>query len=258
MRLRRALVILDGRTGAEAALAAAIDLAKESGARLHLVLVLELPAPGPKARADAEQYLAETRRRLATQGHLDVTTAVWSGARAAAIVEAAEVGDADVIVMGTDTDPERIVEPVLRGTRRPVLVIRSADSAVTKPPGDALALPGAWQPTTQAERSPAADTRYLGALREVGECERGVVRIVTTIQQAAKHLEHWQAVHVVHAGVGFPKEVAMVGRTIDASAWPTGRQIAEALVAWHEAAERARTAWSLLSKEARAEMLPPP
>ena len=258
MKLRRVLVPLEGRDGAEAALAAAIDLVKESGARLQLVLVLELPAPAPKAREDAEQYLTATRQRLATQGLIDVTTAVWSGARAAAILGAAEVSDTDMIVMAAHAALEPIVERVLEGTSRPVLVIRPADAPVTRPPGEAVLLPGLRQAARQAEHPPTAASRYLSALSEFGERERGVVRIVMTIQQAAKHLEHWQAVHVVHAGAGFPKEVTMVGRAIDASAWPTGRQIAETLAAWHEAAERARMAWARLPEEARTGMPPPP
>ena len=258
MRLRRVLVPLEGRDGAEVALAAAIDLVKESGARLDLVLVLESPEPAPEAREDAEQYLAATRQRLATQGLIDVTTAVWSGARAAAIVGAAEISHTDVIVMAAHAAPERIVERVLERTSRPVLVIRPAEAPVMRPPGDAVPLPSLRQPAKQAEHPPTAGNRYLSALRELGERERGVVRIVATIQQAAKHLEHWQAVHVVHAGAGFPKEVTMVGRAIDASAWPTGGQMAETLAAWHEAAERARTAWARLPEEARTGMPAPP
>jgi nucleotide-binding universal stress UspA family protein len=254
MKLRRVLVPLEGRDGTEVALPAAIDLVKGSDAGLHLVLVLETPAPAPEAREEAEQYLEATRQRLATQGLLDVTTAVWSGARAAAIVGAAEASDTDVIVMAAAVAPERSVERVLQGTSRPVLVIRPADAPVSRPPGDAARLPS----LRQVEPSPAMDSRYLDALRELGERERGVVRLVTTIQQAAKHLEHWQAVHVARAGAGFPKEVTMVGRAIDASAWPTGQQIAETLSAWHEAAERARTAWACLPEAARAGVPPPP
>jgi len=39
-----------------------------------------------------------------------------------------------------------------------------------------------------------------------------------------------------HDGAGFPKEVTMVGRSIDASTWPTARQLADTLAAWHETA----------------------
>lgn len=100
--------------------------------------------------------------------------------------------------------------------------------------------------------------RYLDALRELQEREGEVLRIVTTIQRAAKDLEHWPAVCVVHAGAGFPKEVTMAGRAIDASTWPTARQLADALAAWHETAEIARTAWARLPKETRSSLPSPP
>jgi hypothetical protein len=85
-----------------------------------------------------------------------------------------------------------------------------------------------------------------------------VLRTLATIQQAAKCLERWQAVHVINGGAGFPKEVTMVGRSIDASTWPSGRQLADMLAAWHETAEIARTARARLPRETRASMPPPP
>jgi hypothetical protein len=105
---------------------------------------------------------------------------------------------------------------------------------------------------------PDEGSRYLDALRELQEREREVLRIVTTIQRAAKDLEHWPAVCVVHAGAGFPKEVTMAGRAIDASTWPTASQLADALAAWHETAEIARTAWARLPRETRTSLPSPP
>lgn len=99
---------------------------------------------------------------------------------------------------------------------------------------------------------------YLGALVEVQERERGVLRIVTTIGQAAKALEHWRAVYIEHSGAGFPKEVTMAGRAIDASTWPTAWELADTLAAWQEAAETARAAWARLPREMRARVPPPP
>ena len=120
--------------------------------------------------------------------------------------------------------------------------------------------PAARGPETvvQAEHPPDVGSRYLDALRELQQREGEVLRMVATIQQAAKCLEHWQAVYVVHGGAGFPKEVTMVGRSIDASTWPTARQLADTLAAWHETAEIARTAWARLPRETRSSMPPPP
>ena len=57
------------------------------------------------------------------------------------------------------------------------------------------------------------------ALRHAGSDVRLEARVRETVgrvRQAAAALEHWRSVHVVNAGVGFPKEVAMMGREIDA------------------------------------------
>jgi hypothetical protein len=110
----------------------------------------------------------------------------------------------------------------------------------------------------QAKIPPDESRPYLDALRELQQRESEIVRMVATIQQAAKCLEHWQAVDVVHGGAGFPKEVTMVGRSIDASTWPTARQLADTLAAWHETAEVARTAWTHVPRQARSSMPPPP
>ena len=99
---------------------------------------------------------------------------------------------------------------------------------------------------------------YLESLRGVEQCERDVVRIVTTIQEAAKRLERWQAVHVAHAGAGFPKEVTMAGRVIDATTWPTAGQLADTLADWHSAAEAARVAWRHVPDEERSGLPAPP
>ena len=97
MKPSQILVPLDGRLASETALPAAIEFARESGGKLYLLRVLGTPEPtaGASVRHQAavqraERYLAATRQRLATDGILDVSTAVWSGSPAAAIVKAAE------------------------------------------------------------------------------------------------------------------------------------------------------------------------
>ena len=112
-------------------------------------------------------------------------------------------------------------------------------------------------PSAPGGRRPPPRDTYLDALRHLQQREREVLRVVSTIREAVKNLEHWQAVHVAHAGAGFPKEVTMTGRVIDASTWPTGRQLADALAAWHSAAEAARVAWAHVPQAARAELPPP-
>lgn len=114
------------------------------------------------------------------------------------------------------------------------------------------------EPAAQAGDSPDVGSRYLAVLRELQQREGEVLRMLSTIQRAVKCLERWQAVYIVNAGAGFPKEVTMVGRSIDATTWPTGRQLADTLAAWHETAETARTAWARLPRETRSSVPPPP
>lgn len=290
MKARRILVPLDGGREAETALPAAVERAKASGASLYLLYVLAVPSPiieasaSPRRRAAAERaarYLAAARRRIGTDTAVDVSTAIWSGSAAAAIVKAADLIEADLIVMarrGRTGAPRALVgsviERVLRATRRPVLVVTPADAAVDATPADAAPLPEAGpppapaplapessiptEPDTPPERhSPPGDS-YLNALRTVQQCERDVLRVVATIQDASKSLERWPAVHVAHAGAGFPKDVTMMGRRIDASTWPTGQQLGETLSAWHAATEAARVAWGRVPREERREFPPPP
>jgi hypothetical protein len=99
---------------------------------------------------------------------------------------------------------------------------------------------------------------YLTALRAVEQSEREVRKVVTVIQEAARHLEHWQGVHVAHAGAGFPKEVTMIGPMIDAASWPSAERLAETLAAWHGSAETARVAWRQVPEAERAGLPPPP
>lgn len=152
---RRILVPLDGRLASETALPTAIEFARESGGRLYLLRVLgtaeRTAGASVRQRAAvrrAERYLAATRQRLATDGVSDVSTAVWSGSPAAAIVKAADSTEADLIIMATSglTAPPRklvgsVVERVLRGTKRPVLVVTPAEAVVDTSLGDAAPLP---------------------------------------------------------------------------------------------------------------------
>lgn len=282
MKPRRILVPLDGQRASESALSAAIELARESGGRLYLLRVLETSASTAGAAVRhraavqrAERYLAATRQRLASAGVRDVSTGVWSGSPAAAIVKAADLTDADMIVIasGGGTGPPRgltgsVAERVLRGTRRPVLVITPANAIVDASLGDAVPLPDRPAPTrpssvpaaprTPDERRPSPEATYREALDNLQQQEQEVLHMVKIVQDAAKSLERWPAVHVAHSGAGFPKEVTMVGRVIDGSLWPTAAQLGDTLAAWHSAAEAARVAWAHVPREARPTLPPPP
>lgn len=103
MKPRRVLVPLDGRHASGTALPAAIERTRESGGRLYLLRVLATPAPTAGASVRhraavqrAERYLAATRQRIAADGLVSVSTAVWCGSPAAAIVKAADLIEAEM------------------------------------------------------------------------------------------------------------------------------------------------------------------
>jgi hypothetical protein len=100
--------------------------------------------------------------------------------------------------------------------------------------------------------------RYTEAREALLQQDTRVREVVARIRRAAAALEHWRSVHVANAGVGFPKDVVMMDRVIDAKCWPTGLELAEALAAWHAAAEEAWAAWSRVPSSDRARLTPPP
>jgi nucleotide-binding universal stress UspA family protein len=140
MKLDKVLVPLDGSALAEQALPLAIDLlADRPTATLLLLRAAEattLPGVDPteaqvRVVREAEAYLDSVAARLSGFGVKEVKTSVWYGSPAPAIVEAAQIGKFDVIVMGTHgrSGLGRLVlgsvaESVLRGTRVPILFVR--------------------------------------------------------------------------------------------------------------------------------------
>jgi nucleotide-binding universal stress UspA family protein len=111
---RRILVTLDGSSFAEAALPAAVELARQSGGKLRLLTVQDPgwayinelgwtfvdESAGDAARKAATRYMEETRARLEAQG-ATVSIAVRNGFTADEILHEADEFDADVIVMAT-------------------------------------------------------------------------------------------------------------------------------------------------------------
>lgn len=149
MRLEKVLVPLDGSPLAEAALPKALELVKDSrGASLLLLRAAEAPVLGagdPVAAQvevvrEAEDYLAAIAARLRAAGLHDVSTSVWYGPPAPAIVEAAEIAKVDLIVMSTHGRSGlgrlflgSVAESVLRGTHIPILLLRPTDVPVVRP-----------------------------------------------------------------------------------------------------------------------------
>lgn len=139
MNLKTILVPLDGSPIAEAALAPAVDLARDTKAKLVLIRAAQahtLPMADPiEAQVDVmqetQQYLDAVRTRLVDSGLGDVEVAAWYGPAVESIVDAARCRTADLIVMSSHgrSGVSRLVmgsvaESVLRATAVPILLIR--------------------------------------------------------------------------------------------------------------------------------------
>ena len=147
MNVKTILVPLDGSRLAELALAPALDMARDKGAKLVLLRAAEAhttvadPTEAQVAVVrEAEGYLTDVRARLAGEGAVEIETTVWYGPPADAIVEAARYRAADLIVMSSHgrSGLGRLVlgsvaETVLRSTLTPILLIRAAEAPVLAP-----------------------------------------------------------------------------------------------------------------------------
>jgi nucleotide-binding universal stress UspA family protein len=151
MKLDTILIPLDGSKLAEQALTKALDAAQGAGEpTLFLLRAAEasawagIDATEEQVRVvgEAQEYLATVAAYLAGQGFRKVKTAVWYGAPASAIVEAAHVEKADLIVMTTHGRSGlgrlilgSVAEAVLRGTSTPILLLRADGAPVQSPLG---------------------------------------------------------------------------------------------------------------------------
>lgn len=153
MTFEKILVPLDGSRLAEAAIPMALALLEDQPAATLLLLraaeastLAGGDAVNEQVRVvrEAESYLDAVAARVARGGAAQVKTSVWYGPAAPAIVEAAQVGKVDLIVMGTHGRSGlgrlilgSVAEAVLRGTRTPVLVVRDDGAPLTTPAGAA-------------------------------------------------------------------------------------------------------------------------
>jgi len=143
---RKILVPLDGSAVAEKALDTAVELARLTGAELILFRALVLPSyhfaiPGAfpvnmtelvdGERSAAEGYLDRLQAIHSEQG-LNVRVSLSEGKAAAAILEAAETEDVDLLVLASHGQGglERwvygsVADRVLRKCKRNLLLVRS-------------------------------------------------------------------------------------------------------------------------------------
>lgn len=103
---------------------------------------------------------------------------------------------------------------------------------------------------------------YQKAITELEAAANKVQRLVSTIRDGSSKLGDWKRLCVSNAppGVGFPPELALSPHTpsIDARAWPTGEQIAQAVSGWHQARGAVRQAYEAIPASQREVVTPPP
>jgi nucleotide-binding universal stress UspA family protein len=153
--MTKVVVPLDGSKLAEAALDKTLTLMDGRDVTLILLRVVEssdLPSgeadePDDDAVQEAEQYLADVAARTETD-HVRVAKAIWFGAPAGAIVEAADLMDADLVVMSTHGRSGisrwmlgSVAESVVHGSARPILLVRAPGAPVSERPGSQRARP---------------------------------------------------------------------------------------------------------------------
>ena len=151
MTLKKILVPIDFSEGAEPAIAMAATMARTFGAAVELLHVWQppplipfpvvvVPSSGEStpvnmeelARTTAGAHMKELAARLRDQGVAEVRSRVGIGSPAHEIVELAELGHFDLIIMGTHGRTGvahavlgSVAEKVVRRARCPVLTVRS-------------------------------------------------------------------------------------------------------------------------------------
>jgi nucleotide-binding universal stress UspA family protein len=148
--LRNILLATDGSPAAHFALGAAADLARRSGAALHLVTAYEFapssvvayaPYIGPESawdsfEADARKLLDDERDRVEALGASVGSLHIARDPAFTAVMDVAEVVEADLVVLGSrELDGLKrllvgsISEHVVHSVHRPVLIVRGGEGS---------------------------------------------------------------------------------------------------------------------------------
>ncbi len=150
VRLRNILLATDGSPAAHLALGAAADLARRSGASLHLVTAYEFapasvlayaPYIGPNSawdsfEADARRLLDDEQDRVVALGATVGSLHVAREPAFTAVMDVAEMVEADLVVLGSRelNGLKRLVvgsvsEHVVHSVHRPVLIVRGGEGS---------------------------------------------------------------------------------------------------------------------------------
>jgi hypothetical protein len=94
---------------------------------------------------------------------------------------------------------------------------------------------------------------YKAALEQLDEAYNKMVRYRRIITDTSQMLQHPYEMMISGTDVSFPSILGLVKTpTLFASDWPTAKQLAQSLVALHQAYAIAKNAWNNLPPEDRA------
>ena len=95
--------------------------------------------------------------------------------------------------------------------------------------------------------------QYQQAVAALKSAIAGAERVVRVVTGGASALRDWRKTMVSNSSGGFPMEVALSRQSpsINASDWPSGQQIADALQQYHQAVTTLRNSYSAIPESQR-------
>jgi hypothetical protein len=100
--------------------------------------------------------------------------------------------------------------------------------------------------------------RYQLAVNELKAAVSGAERIVKVVLEGAASLRDWKHALVANAAGGFPPQLGSTRNApLNATEWPSGQQIADSLIRYHEARAELRKAYESVKDIHRGVLKPP-
>lgn len=98
-----------------------------------------------------------------------------------------------------------------------------------------------------------AISQYQQAVTNLKAAKSEAERVARVVSEGASALREWRKTMVSNAQGGFPMEIALSrsNPNINASEWPTGQQIADALQKYHQAKQALGNAYSAIPEGQR-------
>ena len=100
--------------------------------------------------------------------------------------------------------------------------------------------------------------RYQQAVNELKAASSGAERIVKIVLEGAGSLRDWKHALVANSTGGFPPELGSSRNApLNANEWPSGQQIADSLIRYHDARSEVRKAYEAVKDIHRGVLKPP-